>query len=144
MLERCHKEQWHEDDIDWSHPPRALPPDDERLVVQLFTNMAGIERLAGALFAEQSRRTQDPVLRSIFDSFVVDEERHARVAARLARHYDVRCLGPYRVDEHLARFRPPFLRAIRDLDDDVANAYITGGTLAGHRAPAIHRRPRLR
>jgi hypothetical protein len=91
--------------------------------------MSGIERLAGALFAEQARRAQDPVLRSIFETFVVDEERHARVAARLARHYDVRRLGPYRVDKHLARFRPHFLRAIRDLDDDVANAYITGGEL---------------
>lgn len=129
MLERCRKEQWLEDDIDWSRPPRALAPDDERLVVQLFTNMAGIERLAGALFAEQSRRARDPVLREIFDTFVVDEERHARVAARLARHHDVRRLGPYRVDPHLARFRAPFLRAIRDLDDDVANAYITGGEL---------------
>jgi hypothetical protein len=129
MLTRCQNEQWHEDDIDWSRPPRALSPDDERLVVQLFTDMAGIERLAGALFAEQSRRAEDPVLRSIFDTFVVDEERHARVAARLARHYDVRRLGPYRVDEHLAQFRPHFLRAIRYLDDDVANAYITGGEL---------------
>jgi hypothetical protein len=129
MLERCQKEQWREDDIDWSRPPRVLSLEDERLVVQLFTNMAGIERLAGALFAEQSRRARDPVLRAIFDSFVIDEERHARVAARLARHYDVRRYGPYRVDEHLARFRPHFLRAIRDLDDDVANAYITGGEL---------------
>jgi len=129
MLERCQKEQWREDDIDWSRPPRALAPDEERLVVQLFTNMAGIERLAGALFAEQERRTRDPVLRAIFASFVVDEERHARVAARLARHHDVHRLGQYRVDEHLARFRTHFLRAIRDLDDDVANSYITGGEL---------------
>jgi hypothetical protein len=129
MLDRCRREQWREDDIDWSRAPRALEPDDERLVVQLFTNMAGIERLAGALFAEQARRAEDPVLRAIFETFVIDEERHARVAARLARHYDVRQLQRYRVDDHLARFRTPFVRAIRDLDDDVANAYITGGEL---------------
>jgi rubrerythrin len=129
MLDRCRKEQWREDDIDWSRPPRALDRDDERLVVQLFTNMAGIERLAGALFAEQARRAKDPVLRAIFQTFVVDEERHARVAERLARHHDVRRLERYRVDAHLDRFRTHFLRAIRDLDDDVANAYITGGEL---------------
>ncbi len=129
MLDRCRREQWREEDLDWSRPPRELGPDDERLVVQLFTNMAGIERLAGALFAEQSRRARDPVLRAVFDSFVVDEERHARVAERLARHFDVRRLREYRVDEHLARFREHFLRAIVDLDDDVANAYITGGEL---------------
>ena len=129
MLDRCRREQWREEDLDWSHPPRALSPDDERLVVQLFTNMAGIERLAGALFAEQSRRARDPVLRAIFDSFVVDEERHARVAERLARHFDLGRQRDYRVDENLARFRTYFLRAIVDLDDDVANSYITGGEL---------------
>lgn len=129
MLDRCNKEQWREDDIDWSRPPRALDPEDERLVVQLFTNMAGIERLAGALFAEQARRAKDPVLRAIFETFVIDEERHARVAERLARHYDVRRQARYRIDAHLDRFRTHFLRAIRDLDDDVANAYITGGEL---------------
>jgi hypothetical protein len=68
-------------------------------------------------------------LRAIFETFVIDEERHARVAARLARHYDVRRLASYRVDPHLARFRRHFLRTIRNLDDDVANAYITGGEL---------------
>jgi rubrerythrin len=129
MLARCRDEQWREEDIDWSRPPRALAPDDERLVVQLFTNMAGIERLAGALFAEQARRAQDPTLRAIFETFVVDEERHARVAARLARHYDTRHLEAYRQDRHLARFRVPFLRAVGDLDDAVANAYITCGEL---------------
>jgi hypothetical protein len=129
MLDRCRKEQWREDDIDWSRPPRVLDPEDERLVVQLFTNMAGIERLAGALFAEQARRAKDPVLRAIFETFVIDEERHARVAERLSHHYDVRRLEDYRVDPHLARFRAHFLRAIGDLDDDVANAYITSGEL---------------
>lgn len=129
MLDRCHREQWREEDIDWSHSPRALSADDERLVVQLFTNMAGIERLAGALFEEQARRVGPGVLREIFETFVVDEERHARVAERLARHYDVNHLERYRLDPHLERFRAPFLLAIRDLDDDVANAYITGGEL---------------
>src|SRR5690348_6529568 len=102
MLDRCRREQWREDDIDWTRAPRPLDPDDERLVVQLFTNMAGIERLAGALFAEQARRAKDPALRSIFHTFVADEERHARVAERLARHYDVRKLRRYAVDPHLA------------------------------------------
>jgi hypothetical protein len=129
MLERCRAEQWHETDLDWSRPPRAIDPETERLVVQLFTNMAGIERLAGALFAEQARRATDPVLRAIFETFVEDEERHARVAGRLARHYDTRRLGRYRVDPHLTRFRAHFVRAIRYLDADVANAYITGGEL---------------
>src|SRR5262249_43324124 len=123
------KEQWRVDDIDWSRAPRALDPEDERLVVQLFTNMAGIERLAGALFVEQARRAKDPGLRALFQTFVADEGRHAPRPERPARHYDVRRLARYDVNPHLARFRTHFLRAIRDLDDDVANAYITGGEL---------------
>lgn len=129
MLDKCRRDQWSVDDLDWSLTPRALSRDDEIMVVQLFTNMAGIERLAGALFTEQQRRARDPVLREIFASFIVDEERHALAAERLAAFYDVHHYRDYKLDEHLTRFRPHFLRAVRLLSDDVANMYITGGEL---------------
>ena len=60
-------------------------------MVQCFTDMAGIERLAGALFAAQARKATDATLRAIFESFVIDEERHATVAraARAAPPYHV-------------------------------------------------------
>src|SRR5436190_2117534 len=73
-------------------PPRAK----EEAVVQAFTDMAGIERLAAALFAAQERTTADPTLGAIFRSFVGDEARHAVVAARLARYYDVHRYRAYR------------------------------------------------
>lgn len=129
MLERCRRDQWSVDDLDWTLRPRELSRDDEIAVVQLFTNMAGIERLAGALFEEQQRRARDPVLREIFATFIVDEERHARAAERLAAFYDVHHYRDYRLDEHLEKFRPHFLRAVKFLSDDVANMYITGGEL---------------
>lgn len=129
MLARCRREQWSADDLDWSARPRDLSRSDEETVVQLFTNMAGIERLAGALFEEQRRRARDPVLRDIFTTFIEDEERHAQVAERLAQFYDVHRYRSYQLDEHLVRFRPHFLRALRYLSDDVANMYITGGEL---------------
>jgi hypothetical protein len=129
MLERCERDQWSPRDLDWTVAPRPMPPEDERRIVQLFTDMAGIERLAGALFHEQETRVTDPTLRAIFHSFVGDEVRHAQVAQMLADFYDVHHYEVYRMNRSLERFIPPFLGAIRLLSDDVANAYITVGEL---------------
>lgn len=129
MLANCERDQWDVRDLDWSQTPRTMSPDDEAAIVQLFTDMAGIELLAGALFAEQAKRAQDPTLRAIFQSFVKDEARHSECARRLAAFYDVRKLRAYRQNASLARFFPHFLDAIRLLGDDVANIYVTGGEL---------------
>jgi hypothetical protein len=129
MLERCQAQQWQPSDLRWDQKPRAMSDDDERAIVQLFTDMAGIERLAGALFVEQEKRADDPTLKAIFRTFVKDEVRHAQVAQMLADFYDVNHLTVYRPNEHLARFTPAFVDAVRHLSDDVANAYITIGEL---------------
>lgn len=129
MLEKCRRDQWTLADIDWTRPPRELSPADEQAVVQYFTNMAGIERLAAALFQEQHDKSRDPTLRAIFATFVADEERHALVAERLARHYDARRLRVYRMDPALERFTPHFVAAVRHLSAEIANLYITTGEL---------------
>ena len=129
MLGMCKAGQWSVGDLDWSQAPRPMAEDDERSVVQYFTDMAQIERLAGALFVEQQRRVADPVLKEIYASFVIDEMRHSHVAQMLADHYDVHRLRTYRVSPSLERFFPHFVDAIRHLADDVANAYITSGEL---------------
>lgn len=129
MLEKCRRDQWLVSDLDWSVAPRRLSRDDEIAVVQYFTDMAGIERLAGALFAEQRKRTNDPVLKEIFATFVVDEERHAQVAERLAAFYDVNHYREYRQNPNLERFRPFFIDAIRHVSAEIANAYITSGEI---------------
>lgn len=129
MLEMCRRDQWTPDDLDWTRPPPRMDRDKEEAVCQFFTDMAGIERLAGALFDAQSRKTDDPVLREIFRSFVGDEIRHAEVAERLARYYDVHRHREYRPNRDLLRFAPHFVRAIEYLTPDIANAYITTGEL---------------
>lgn len=129
MLEKCRRDQWSVDDLDWSRPPPALERDKEEAVVQYFTDMAGIERLAGALFATQEKKATDPTLRAIFASFVVDEERHAVCAERLARYYDVHHWRAYRMNESLTRFRPAFLTVVEVMPPDIANGYITAGEL---------------
>lgn len=129
MAERCERDQWHVDDLDWSVPPRPMSREQEEAVVQYFTDMAGIEMLAGELFRAQQQRVQDPLLKKIFASFVVDEERHAAIGARLAQHYDVHRYRTYVENPHLTAFRPHFVAAIRAVSAEVANAYITGGEL---------------
>lgn len=129
MLRMCREMQWNVGDLDWSQVPRPMSEADETAVVQYFTDMAQIERLAGALFVEQQRRVSDPALQEIFASFVVDEMRHSHVAQMLADHYDVRRLKTYRPSQSLTRFFPHFIDAIAHLADDVANAYITSGEL---------------
>ena len=129
MLEKCRAGQWSADDLDWSLPAPEFSPQRERMVVQTFMNMAGIEKLAGALFAVQRERVDDPVLQEILGTFVVDEDRHSVVAQRLAEHYNRRRLTLYRPDPALVRFTPVFRDVVRQVPPDVATTYIIVGEL---------------
>jgi hypothetical protein len=129
MVEKCHRDQWKVGDLDWKRTPREMGPEDEVKIVQYFTDMAGIERLAGALFEEQRRRVDDPLLREIFTTFVVDEVRHAHAAQMLADFYDVHHYRTYQQNPHLTSFTPAFVDAIKYLSPGIANAYITAGEL---------------
>jgi hypothetical protein len=129
MLDKCVRDQWTIDDLDWSIAPPALPRDKEEAVVQAFVDMSGIELLAGALFEVQRDKTDDPTLKKIFSTFVVDEKRHSAVAARLAKHYDVHKYREYKESPALTEFRPHFLKMVRETSPEVANAYITSGEL---------------
>lgn len=129
MLDKCIRDQWSMDDLDWSKPPPALSRAKEEAVVQYFIDMEGIETLAGALFAVQREKTDDPTLAKIFSTFVADEKRHAAVAKRLADYYDVHRYRAYRESASLTTFRPYFLKVVRETSPEIANAYITAGEL---------------
>ncbi len=129
MLGRCVREQWEMSAVDWSAPVEPASPEMEEAIVQCFVDMAAIERLAAALFEEQARRADSPTLRRIFESFVVDELRHAEVAERLAARHDVRRIRHYAVRPALTRFAASFIEAVRRLPPDIANAYIMVGEL---------------
>lgn len=129
MLDKCRRDQWSIDDLDWSIPPPQMPRDKEEAICQAFVDMAGIELLAGALFEVQHKKTADPTLKKIFATFVADERRHAAVAARLAKHYDVHRYRTYRESPALTAFRPHFLAVVRQTSPEIANAYITAGEL---------------
>lgn len=127
MLDKCRAGQWSLDDLDWSIAPRPLSRLEEERIVQYFINMAGIERFAKALFVEQRRRVEDPVLKEIFTTFIGDEERHAQAAERLAGFYNRHRYRDYQLHPDLVAFRPAFLDAIRYITAEFANLYITTG-----------------
>ncbi len=129
MLEKCRRDQWQVGDLNWRRTPRPLSRADEELVVQYFTNMTGIERMAGALFHVQARKATDPVLQEIFQTFVIDEVRHAQVAQMLADFYDVHRYRVYQLNPHLVRFHTYFVDTIRHLSAEIANVYIITGEL---------------
>lgn len=129
MLDKCVRDQWSIDDLDWSVPPPELPRDKEEAVVQAFLDMTGIELLAGALFEVQRQKTSDPTLKKIFSTFVADEKRHAAVALRLSEHYNVHRYRDYKESPALTNFRPHFLALVRNTSPEIANAYITSGEL---------------
>ena len=129
MLEKCRREQWRIDDLDWSGSPREMSREDELAIVQYFTDMAGIELLAGALFDVQRKKTDDPTLTKIFSTFVADEKRHSAVAAKLAHYYNVHHYRDYVESPSLTAFRPHFLNVVEQASPEIANAYITAGEL---------------
>lgn len=129
MLAMCHRDQWRVEDLDWNVTPRPLSKEHEMAVVQYFKDMAGIELLAGELFKVQRERTDNPILKEIFKTFIADEVRHSRVAERLAAHYDVHQYRKYERNPHLVRFSKHFVKACHYLSPEIANAYITTGEL---------------
>lgn len=130
MLAMCLRDQWSIDqDLDWNVSPRPLSREHEIAVCQYFTDMSGIELLAGKLFDVQRKQTKDPRLKRIFETFIEDERRHSECALRLAAHYDVHRYQRYELNPHLVRFRGPFVEALRHLPPDIASAYITTGEL---------------
>ena len=129
LLDKCRRDRWHPDDLDWSRPPRAMSAEEEMALVQTFVDMAGIERLAGAMFEVMRDRVEDPTLAAIYDCFVEDEARHAEVAERLARHYDVHRYRDYQMTESLRRFALRLVETARAFSPEIANIYITAGEL---------------
>lgn len=129
LRQKCHRDQWKVGDLDWERRPREMSKADEIAIVQYFTDMAGIERLAGALFEEQRKRVSDPVLEDIFATFVKDEVRHSHAAQMLADYYDVHHYRVYEMNPALRKFAPHFVNLIKYVAPELANAYITGGEL---------------
>jgi rubrerythrin len=129
MLERCVQGQWSVDDFDWTAAPIPLSREQEIRVCSYYVNMSYIERLAAALFRSLSERLEDPQLRAIFRTFVDDEVRHSRAAARLADYFDVHHYRVYTPNVPMLRFIPYFVGMIDSMSPAFATSFILGGEL---------------
>lgn len=78
LLEKCHRLQWSTDDIDWEGPGADCVSDDQaRRLKSFMADLYWIESIASIVFGAMAERDDDPVRRSIFSSFAIDEARHA-------------------------------------------------------------------
>src|SRR4051812_11727916 len=95
MLEKCRRDQWTLDELDWTQRPRELSRDDEIAVVQYFTNGGGSEKPGAAFLRGRGSKRKAPTLRAFLEGLVVDEERPREAAPPPARHYDVHRFRTY-------------------------------------------------
>ena len=130
MLEMCWRDQWAAKDLDWTRTPRPMEREDEIAIVQYFTDMAVIERLAGALFKEQRRRVDGPDARGD-----LRHVRGRRGAPRAGRRDARRVLRRPPVQDVRAAGEPPaVLSALRPTPSVTSpttspTLYITAGEL---------------
>ncbi len=90
MLDRCRRLQWSVDDIDWDAPGADRVGPDQRLALAGFmADLYWIESIAAQVFARMRDATEEPALAAIFDSFSVDEQRHADAELMLMRRWGI-------------------------------------------------------
>jgi len=84
MRRKCREGQWSVDDIDWHAPGRELvtAADAERMK-RFMTDLVWIESFGEAAFEAMAKKVRDPELREIYESFAIDERRHADAEQRL-------------------------------------------------------------
>ncbi len=129
MAEKCRKGQWRIEDFDFSGKPIPMSKFDEMEAVQSFTNLIYIERIAALTFLELSKKVTDPALREIFESFYVDEVRHADAMFRLANYFNVHNYRIYSPDPQLSVFCQTITKTIQKINPAFASAMVTLGEL---------------
>jgi hypothetical protein len=84
MRKKSELGQWSLDDIDWSAPGReAVTPEHARRMERFLGDLVWIETFGTSVFRAMAGVTKDPDLRAIYESFAVDEARHAAAEQRL-------------------------------------------------------------
>lgn len=130
MLKNCQKGQWSVDDFDWTKTPEVvLSKEDEMRFCQYYMDMSFIERIAGDLFLSLSKRLDDPTLIAIYESFVIDEQRHSQAAARLMDYFDVHNYKVYTPNKAMLKFIPAFSSLIKTVNPAFANSMMMQGEL---------------
>jgi len=84
MQNKCRAGQWSLADIDWDAPGRERVSAEQRERMRSFMgDLVWIESFGQYAFEAMAATTDEPALRAIYESFAVDELRHADAEQRL-------------------------------------------------------------
>src|SRR5256885_223895 len=84
MQRKCREGQWSLDDIDWNAPGReTVSGADARRMKRFMTDLVWIESFGQRAFEALAAKTRDAELETIYQSFAIDELRHADAEQRL-------------------------------------------------------------
>jgi hypothetical protein len=90
MLAKCGRLQWSTKDIDWDAPGKeAVGPEQAQALAAFMGDLYWIESTAAIVFSAMAGSTKKPQLRGIFESFAVDEQRHADAELLLMRRWGI-------------------------------------------------------
>jgi hypothetical protein len=78
LLEKCQRLQWSTDQVDWEAPGAERVRGDQAHALRAFmADLYWIESIAAIVFDAMASRDEDPTRKAIFESFSIDEARHA-------------------------------------------------------------------
>ncbi|HJZ87310.1 MAG TPA: ferritin-like domain-containing protein [Polyangia bacterium] len=90
MLAKCERLQWSVTQVDWDAPGRdAVRPEQAHALAGFMADLYWIESIAAVVFRAMAGRTRAATLRSIFESFAIDEQRHADAELLLMRRWGI-------------------------------------------------------
>ena len=78
LREKCDRLQWSTADIDWEAPGAdCVTPEQGATLRPFLSDLFWIESTAALVFTAMAGNEADPTRRAIFESFALDEHRHA-------------------------------------------------------------------
>jgi hypothetical protein len=90
MLEKCQRLQWSTRDLDWDAPGKdAVSEAQAHALAGFMGDLYWIESTAAIVFSAMGGSTRAPNLRAIFESFAIDEQRHADAELLLMRRWGI-------------------------------------------------------
>ena len=152
LREKCDRLQWSVDDVDWDAPGKeAVPADQGAALVPFMSDLYWIESTAALVFESMAGNEIDPTRRAIFESFAIDEARHAEAErllmvrwGLLGRHQRPKPNSNVRrlidtLERHAGRVSPSVFSAIIPMTELVLDGALVKYLLRAVDDPICHR-----
>ncbi len=152
LRDKCDRLQWSTADIDWDAPGAdCVGPDQGAALRPFLADLFWIESTAALVFTAMAANEADPTRRAIFESFAVDEHRHAEAERLLMVRWGL--LGRHQrpepnsnvrrlidtLEHHAARVSPSVFSAIIPMTELVLDGALVKYLLRAVDDPICHR-----